>query len=67
MKSNLPPLDFTEEVEKYEAKQESATVDFPKCTHKNTKIENGSLKCTCGVRYYGSLPQLLELQKHLSR
>ena len=62
MPSDLPPLDFTEEIEKYEAKEERKEVAFPKCNHSKAVIKEGRLHCRCGVSYYGTLDQLLELQ-----
>lgn len=54
MASKLPPIDFSEDVEKYEAKTFTQTLNFTKCKHKQIKYENGELRCDCGVAYSGS-------------
>lgn len=61
----LPPLDFREDVKKYEAFSEEKEVVFSKCPHKQTKIFNGTLKCKCGAGWSGPITQLLELQRLL--
>jgi len=61
-RSKLPPLDFTEEVEAFEAKSETKELDFKKCSHKNAKIEGDILKCDCGASWSGSrLHELIAL------
>jgi hypothetical protein len=67
MVSNLPPLNFKEEVEKYDAFEEKKTVEFLKCPHKHTVIANGRLKCKCGNAWSGNIADLIELQKLLIR
>jgi len=67
MVSNLPPLDFKEDVEKYDAFEEKKTVEFVKCPHKHTTIINGTLKCKCGAGWSGDVTDLIELQKLLIR
>lgn len=62
----LPPLDFREDVNKYEAFSESKEVEFTKCPHKETKIVDGTLKCKCGCGWSGVTRDLLLLQKLLS-
>lgn len=62
----LPPLDFREDVNKYEAFSESKEVEFTKCPHKETKIVDGTLKCKCGAGWSDSVLNLLELQRLLS-
>ena len=66
MASKLPPLDFTEEIEEFEAKHESKEIRFPSCPHKEVSIENGSLKCKCGNAWYGSATQLTKLKELLT-
>jgi len=65
MESNLPPLDFSQEVEEYEAYSESKEVKFIKCPHKNTKIVDGKLSCTCGAAWSDNTSNLVLLQKLL--
>lgn len=64
---NLPPLDFTEEIELYEAKHETKEISFPKCPHKNVTLENGRLTCKCGAGWDGPVTQLAELHRLLTR
>lgn len=66
MSSKLPHLDFTEEIEQYDAKFEKKEIVFPKCPHKDVRIENGWLKCKCGAGWNGSATQLIELQRLLT-
>lgn len=63
-KSNLPPLDTSEDVKKYEAHSESKEIKFQKCTHKQVKYVNESLQCPCGAGWTGS--RLDELYKVLT-
>lgn len=65
MASKLPPLNFKDEVNKYEAFQETKEVEFVACPHKETKIVNGTLKCKCGAGWSSSIDNLLHLQKLL--
>jgi hypothetical protein len=67
MPSDLPPLDFKEDVEKYEAFEEKKEVSFPKCNHSKAKIVDGRLRCTCGASWIDKLSNLLKLQELLSR
>lgn len=66
MDSKLPPLDFSEEIEQYDAKFEKKEIVFPKCPHKDVRIENGWLKCKCGCGWQGTATQLAELFKTLT-
>ena len=67
MPSNLPKLDFAEDIEKYEAHAETKNIEFVKCPHKHTRIDNGVLKCSCGNGWHADNATLIELQKLLSR
>jgi hypothetical protein len=67
MPSSLPPLDFKEDIEKYEAFEEKKEIAFPKCNHSKAKIVDGKLKCHCGAGWTDTLPNLLKLQELLSR
>lgn len=60
----LPPIDFTEDITKYEAKAITADTNKPRCNHKQIKWVNGQLVCTCGVAYSGA--RLDELYKLLT-
>jgi len=62
----LPPIDFREDIHKYEAFNEEKEVKLVKCPHKETKIVNGTLKCKCGGGWSGPTANLLELQRLLS-
>lgn len=54
--NNLPPIDFKEDVEKYEAKAFKQNIDFTKCKHKDTELDpmRTHLKCKCGAAWTGS-------------
>ncbi len=62
---NLPPLNFSEDVEKYEAFTESKTVYLPKCPHKDTEIKNGKLICKCGSAWSDTTSNLTLLKSLL--
>lgn len=62
---NLPPPNFKEDIEKYEAFSESKEVSFQKCSHKNIKFNKGELRCPCGVGFTG--PRLQELYTLLTK
>lgn len=64
---SLPPLDFKEEVEKYEALSERKEVFFKKCPHKQTKLTDNGLRCACGVSWYGPRQQMAQLQIELQK
>lgn len=59
---SLPRLDFKEEVENYEALSERREVEFNKCPHKQTKLTDRGLKCSCGASWYGPRQQMEQLQ-----
>lgn len=61
----LPRLDFTQEVEEFDAFAEIKDITFPQCPHKQTKLFSGKLRCSCGASWYGNNGQLLELQRLL--
>lgn len=64
MDSKLPPIDISEDVEKYEAFSEEKTINFRQCAHLNTQLERQSLKCIdCPAVWMGA--RLHELQKLL--
>lgn len=67
MEYKLPPLNFSEDVEKYEAFHETKEVAFPVCKHKDTKIKEGRLRCSCGCAWSAPIDKLIELQNLLSR
>lgn len=64
---SLKPLDFSKEVEEYEAYQEKTDIKFNKCPHKTTQITNEGLKCQCGAQWYGPREQMLRLQIALQK
>lgn len=66
-KSKLPPLNFEEDIEKYEAHDESSRIDFPVCKHKGATIVGRWLKCKCGVGWTAPASVLVELQKELNK
>jgi len=59
--SSLPPLDFSEDIEKYDAKEERIELQHKRCTHENAVVEDGVLTCSCGAEWGG--PQLNKLLK----
>lgn len=63
----LPALDFKEEIELYEAKEEKTEINFPKCSHKETTIIDGWLKCKCGAGWTGPASMLVELKRELDK
>lgn len=65
---SLNPINFTEDIEKYEAKEIKAEVSFSTCKHKGTTKLNESrteLKCTCGKAWGGT--RLGELKQALDK
>jgi len=64
-RSKLPPLDFTDDVTRYEARQEKEDINFNKCNHSNVKFQRGMLICPCGASWDG--PRLNELFDLLTR
>jgi len=67
MDSNLPPLDFKEDIEKYDAKFQSKEVSFKKCPHTQTELKEGTLRCICGASWSGTnLHKLQELLRSLN-
>lgn len=67
MASKLPPLNFQEEIEQYDAKHETKEITFPQCPHKDVRLENGFLKCKCGVGWDGPASQLAEIYRLLTQ
>lgn len=61
MASKLPPLDFTEDVEKYEAFADKKDVFLLKCDHKAARVVGQELRCICGASWMG--PNLHVLEK----
>lgn len=62
--ANLPPIDLSEEVKKFDAFEEKKEVQFQGCKHKQTLLENQQLKCqSCPAVWTGT--RLHELQKLL--
>ena len=61
--TKLPPIDTSEDVEKYEAFEEIRQVNFKGCSHRNVEIKDGKAICTCGAGWEG--PRLNELIKLL--
>ena len=55
----LPPLDLTEDNDKFEARHESKEINFGKCDHHQVHFQNGMLVCPCGSAWSG--PRLQEL------
>jgi hypothetical protein len=64
MSYKLEPLDFTEEIEEFDAFNESKKIEFKKCSHRWAKIENGVLRCDCGSSWEGAGIQQLEKILH---
>lgn len=60
---SLKPLDFKEDVEKYQAKEIKTEVLYPHCNHKQIKLNETrtELRCVCGIAFSG--PRLGELQQ----
>lgn len=53
---------------KFLANQEEYVLDTKKkCPHKQAKIQNGCLVCTCGARWQGPTDGLIEIQQLLSK
>ena len=55
MKSKLKPLDFTEDVKRYDAREEKKRVHTPKCRHKELTYaaEKAEVRCKCGAAWSG--------------
>lgn len=64
-RKKLPPLDFSQEVEEYEAHEERRDVTLKRCDHSRAKVVNGELRCPCGAGWSG--PRLAELQEKLAK
>ena len=47
------------EIRDYKAKSEEKPIEFRKCRHKNAKVINGQLRCSCGAAWRG--PRLIDL------
>lgn len=65
MAYNLPPLDTTEDVEKYDALAESKEIDHNVCKHVNARMVGQELRCPCGAGWTG--PRLHELLQILQK
>lgn len=65
MPSNLPPIDLSDDKEKYAAHSFEQKIEFTRCSHKQAVYnrEKGELRCPCGVAFSG--PRLGELAKAL--
>lgn len=60
----LPPLDLTEDKEKYEAFEEKTTINFVKCKHDPEIISGNEIKCRkCGNGWTGD--NILQLYRLL--
>lgn len=56
----LPPLDLSEDIQKYQAKEEQVDISQKtKCKHKNLTLGEGFIRCACGMEWAG--PRLNEL------
>ena len=54
MLSNLPPIDFSDEIKKFDAYHESKKVKMNKCNHiGKAKLVNGEIRCVCGAGWSG--------------
>lgn len=53
--------EIDEEVVNYKAKGEKRRVGFRKCKHKQAKVVDGELRCSCGAAWSG--PRIAELLK----
>ena len=62
MESKLPPIDFSEDIERYEAKEEKVTLKESRCPHTQTTIKGNTLTCVCGASWQGvNIHKLKEL------
>ncbi len=61
----LPPIEHTEDIQKYSARVETKEVDFKNCKHTNVRFKDGDLVCDCGASWSG--PRLDELYKLLKK
>lgn len=56
--NNLPPIwdneNLKEDVDRFEALQETKEIKFKKCKHKNIRYCDGGIRCTCGAGWFGS-------------
>lgn len=59
----LPPIDFTEDKQRYEAVEELSEVNLKRCKHKQVSFKKGQLVCVCGAAWAG--PQLNKLYEAL--
>lgn len=46
----LPPLPD----EAFDGEKHTTEIQIPKCPHKQVKIENNELRCTCGAAWTGT-------------
>lgn len=55
MKSKLKPIDFNEDIKRYDAKQEARDVKMPKCRHKELTYDatRAEARCKCGAAWTG--------------
>lgn len=54
MTSKLPPLELETEVDEYQSFQETTEIDLQKCKHKNIRIDDNAIKCSCGMNWRGA-------------
>lgn len=59
MTEKLPPINFKEDIEKYEARQEVLELSSQRCMHREVRVEGTQLVCKCGAAWSG--PRLIEL------
>lgn len=65
MSSKLPDLDLAEEVENYQAFQETTEVEIDECPHLDIEVRQNTLRCRCGAGWSG--PNIQALYKALRR
>lgn len=51
---SFKPLDLTEDIQEFDAHTEEAVIRAKGCQHKDVKIENGELSCSCGAGWIGA-------------
>lgn len=64
MASDLPPIDTSEDVEKYEALAENKEIGHTRCKHNKAYMSGQELRCVCGAAWSGPrIHELLEILK----